>query len=253
VLATSDVAVYQEALEVRSVIAKEEREKRAQVIQDAKKLLFSLYGAYEEMHITQEMLDQYQFDVFPLTDDPEGRWYIWAYAPYDQIQLCSDFYLITDASVQIIYILNQNTDRRIQEEEAKRQEQVQELLDTLGPWGEWSIEEKAQYAEIYNGQTCYGVPGEDDLSYEDALKIAKDTLLKAYPEQLTQEMLDGAMIEPSFFIEPHKLYGTLYDAPFYYLTILPEGKESLLWYEVILDGKDGQVYLTHDPNSAGNG
>ncbi len=253
VLATSDVAFYQEALKERTALAIKEREKRAQVIQSARELLFSLYGGFEELHLSKETLAQYQFDVFPLTDDPEGKWYIWAYAPVELMESCPDFYLTTDSSARLIYSLSMSFERRDAEKEWERQSQKQELLETLGDWGKWTIEEKAQYSHVYNGQTCYGVPGENDLPYEEALKMAKDTLLKAYPDQLTQEILDAAAIEPFFFIEDHLLYGTVYEAPFYYFSFLPEDDENFLCYEIILDGKDGQVYLTHDPSSAGNG
>ncbi|MBQ4074269.1 MAG: hypothetical protein IJD39_03615 [Clostridia bacterium] len=130
-----------------------------------------------------------------------------------------------------------------------------EILTSLearyGNWGEWPIEIKAKYARIYmNGDHPYGVPGEGHLTVEEALELAKTTLLNTYPE-LTREQLDSARICPYFMIEPHSLYRIRFEANTYYFTFELSGDYAC--YEIIFSGETGEVYLTHDPSNSGNG
>lgn len=137
-------------------------------------------------------------------------------------------------------------------ENAKRQAWLQEQL---GDWGTWSIEEKARYGGLYhdNGEESpYGVPGEDDISYERALVIAKEALMKAYPDTFTEDEFDSARICPYFTVKPYFLYDKTYEMPIYYLSF-EMGGDPEKCYEIILDGHTGEVYLTHNPQESGNG
>ena len=120
-----------------------------------------------------------------------------------------------------------------------------------GNWGQWPIEIKAHYAHIYlGGEHDYGLPGEGDLTLEEALETAKAALMAAYPE-LTREQLDDARLCPYFTAKPHMLYGTVYEPPIYYFAFDVDGIS--VGYEIIMDGRTGEIYLTHDPIHSGNG
>lgn len=130
-------------------------------------------------------------------------------------------------------------------------EMIAALEARYGDWGVWPIDIKAQYAHIYlGGEHDFGMPGDGDLSVDQALELAKTELLARYPE-LTRDQLDYARLCPYFTTRPHLLYGTVYEPPIYYFAFDVDGIS--VGYEIILDGKTGEVYLTHDPIHSGNG
>lgn len=56
----------------------------------------------------------------------------------------------------------------------------------LGNFGDWSLEDKHEYSlwveaqGIPQDQTVHGLPGEDSMSREEAVQLAKETIMKAY-------------------------------------------------------------------------
>lgn len=56
----------------------------------------------------------------------------------------------------------------------------------LGNFGDWSLEDKHEYSlwveaqGIPQDQTVHGLPGEDNMSRDEAVQLAKETIMKAY-------------------------------------------------------------------------
>lgn len=253
VIAHSDVENYLSALEQRILEKEEFLAKEKQVLDEAKKMLLSFYGNKGGLNIKADTLESYFYTAIFLEDAPGNQWIVWAYAPEDQVPRLPDFTLKMDFTTGVIYQLLLDTARQEQFAESLRWEKAQSLLDELGDWGQWTIEEKAQYGELYNGNTYYGVPSAEDLPYEEALKKAKEALIAAYPDQVTEEKLNAALLCPFFYTGAVTLYDTDYTTPVYYFAFTPDTEKDYECYEVILDGRTGEIYLTHDPASAGNG
>lgn len=87
------------------------------------------------------------------------------------------------------------------------EQKKEEMEKTLGIYAEWSIEDKAALDEVYIDQ-CYPIgdfvinilPSEEDVSYQDALRFAKDSLMEKYAVE--EAVLDGCRLEQSFFLMP---------------------------------------------------
>lgn len=56
----------------------------------------------------------------------------------------------------------------------------------LGSFGDWSLEDKHEYSlwvaaqGIPQDQTVHGLPGEDNMSRDEAVQLAKETIMKTY-------------------------------------------------------------------------
>jgi len=155
-----------------------------------------------------------------------------------------------DAKSGMIYDIIKHG-RSIRDSSYRSTELIEALDKRYGNWGEWPIEIKARYGHInLSGDNDFGIPGEEHIKEDDALELAKTVLLNTYPE-LTREQLDTARICPYFTVKPHMLYGVEYDPGIYYFTF--DVDWNYISYEVILDGVTGEIYLTHDPSTSGNG
>lgn len=269
ILATSDVAVYQAAMKQQADKIAAMKENEQKILEKARLLLHTLMGG-ENSVLKKDVLRAYEWTAYAINMEDQGvvdwlaqifpqmnpekknmKWYVHAYPTDRRGTGYPDFLMVLDETGTIPYEFRIDTSELEAMRWAEREEKRQEILAMLGSnWGAWSLEEKAQYGEIYNGNTDYGLPGENDLEYQEALNIAHDALMETYPE-LTKDALEQAVIHPYFYTDRVMLYGTYFDAPIYYLSFFLDG--DMLCYEIILDGQTGQVYLLHDPQSSGNG
>ena len=72
----------------------------------------------------------------------------------------------------------------------------------LGSFGDWSLEDKHEYSlwveaqGIPQDQTVHGLPGEDNMSRDEAVQMAKETIMKAY--RLKEAALDRFNVQVEF-------------------------------------------------------
>lgn len=127
--------------------------------------------------------------------------------------------------------------------------------ETMGlPYGQWSIYDKWLYDKMQeNFPLQYAVPSPDELSDAEALEIARNALLAAYPE-LTQETLEKAKVCPYMYDHEAWLFDTAYPMRIYYFDFDLDGSdETADRYAVILDAKTGECLHIADPSNSANG
>lgn len=72
----------------------------------------------------------------------------------------------------------------------------------LGSFGDWSLEDKHEYSlcveaqGIPQDQTVHGLPGEDNMSRDEAVRLAQETIMNTY--RLKQATLDRFNVQVEF-------------------------------------------------------
>lgn len=174
----------------------------------------------------------------PLVDDPSG------YSPIESFMIAinPDGEVISDNYTGIPLPWNNDDTYPISQNEGINGfHSTDEIRAVKGEEDHWTLEERAYFI------SWYGLPNEDDIDEQSAIRIAKETIATKYPSI----MLDHYRIVPFFVIDndiirDDGIYDTYWRIDFY----VSEDNHS--GFTVIIDSQSGEV-VSISNNAGGNG